>query len=150
MAVRNNNFDESKIIKKSKPINSQETQQNQLNVTPISLNKNTSDVVETKTMEKKFPVFKYEKDPNTLNVEIKNKANVKTYDFNISNSDLNIVKYNNNRDIIELEIDIYVLNILINDNDNNKDFYHELLLIKQNDLKFLKLKQQILDEISIK
>lgn len=155
------NIDESKIIKKNNSNNIKNDiniQKNETTINNETINNvknnfvnNNDDFINNKIkVENEFPVFIYEQNTKTKKIEVKNieKNIVQQKDkFNISNDKLEIIKFNNTKKILEVELDIEVLKLILEEHNIDFNFYKNKLEYLNNELYFLQRKKKFIDDM---
>lgn len=148
--INNNLFDESKIIKKEDRQNKssevttkpEEAYMPDFNAPPLSINQKTIESV----IEKK-PVFVYEKNSHTKQVQTNNTVQIETINIDIPLDQVKLIYVNTKKYINELELEIQILESLLKNKDEQFVFYKSKLEYNKNEYVFCKNKESILEKI---
>lgn len=148
------NIDESKIIKKGSekatPINKDNIEENLIDeqiIKTVQKQKplqEIEEVVSIETKQNNFPVFIYEQNLHTKKVEVKNTLVKEEIKLDIPLDKLQIINVNNEKNILEVKLDLEVLKTFLVKSNPNFKFYKDKYDYLLNELSFLEKKDSVI------
>lgn len=142
MARVNDLLDDSKIIKKDNKIDNSKDTVNINNNIVEEINQNFQNIV----IEEK-PVYNFEKNQHTKKIEVTPLKQTSGISINIPKDQLKIIYVNTIKYENELQLEIEILNLLLNNKDDQFEFYKNKLQFIQNEIIFIKNKKNVLEKI---
>lgn len=145
------NIDESKIIKKGSekatPINETNINEDLIDeqiIEPMQPIPKIEETVSIETRQNDFPVFMYEQNLHTKKVEVKNTLVKENIKLDIPFDKLQIININNEKNILELKLDLEVLKTFLVKSNPDFKFFKDKYDYLLKELSFLEKKDNII------